>query len=138
MKRIPVVFPIERLRNRASNAGLSNSGRPMEAKDLALCGAAQFRHSDELQNALLHILHPVVILVQDDTRLRKVDRLCARASPWQRGEPIEVASGHVEFCAVCVQIGKLIQLVVDDFLRVSRHLQGRKFLLLLYLTNLMC
>ena len=40
------------------------TGGPDEAQDLALGGASQAADGDELQDALLYVLQPVVVLVQ--------------------------------------------------------------------------
>mgnify|MGYP001806948178 CR=1 FL=1 len=57
--------PVERVRDGPADAGLAHSGRPHQAQDLALGAAAQVRHRDELQDAVLDVLQPVVVVVQD-------------------------------------------------------------------------
>jgi hypothetical protein len=57
-----VKLPVERSGNTLADARLAHPGRPYETYDAALHGALELSHCDELENSVLDILHPVVVL----------------------------------------------------------------------------
>ena len=57
--------------------GLADAGRPDEAEDRAGDVALQDAHREELEDALLDVLQPVVVLVED-ARGRAGCRSCPR------------------------------------------------------------
>ena len=92
---IPIIFSVESLGDRASDARLAHPRRTVEAENLPLCGAPEFGDGDELEHALLHIVHAVVVLVESLSSLRQMEALDGRLPPGERREPVEVVARHV-------------------------------------------
>lgn len=59
-----VVLAIEGAGDGAAHRGLADTGRPHQAKDVALRAATQPPHSYELEHTLFHIIQSIVVLVQ--------------------------------------------------------------------------
>ena len=88
-----------RARDRLPERSLAHAGRPDEAENRPLHSGLQLLHRQIVENALLHLLEVVVILIEDFLRFRDVDLLFAGAGslvPRQRGHPFEIRSrNHV-------------------------------------------
>ena len=67
-------------RDALAERGLADARRPDEAKDRALALRIELAHRKIFENAPLHLLEPVMILVEDAARLGNIDALRARAS----------------------------------------------------------
>ena len=69
----------ERARDRAAERGLADAGRADEAEDRALHVVLELAHREVLEDALLHLLEAVVILVEDRRALRAMSSLSSVA-----------------------------------------------------------
>ena len=76
-----------------------DGGRAHQAQDLALRRAAQLGHGDELQDALLDVLHAVVRGVERLLRLLQVVALLVVQPEGDGGQPVQVRASHVELRA---------------------------------------
>ena len=92
--RKPEELPIERASDRLANRGLANTGRTDETQNLALHGTAQLAHSQKLQNPILHVLQPVMILVERLPGALDIDLVLGRNVPGQARQPIKVGLDH--------------------------------------------
>ena len=63
--REPEELPVQRARDGLADRGLAHAGRAGEADDLALHRPAELAHGKELEDAVLDVLQPVVVLVED-------------------------------------------------------------------------
>ena len=60
----PVVLALQGAGNAATHTGLTHPGGPNQAQDLAMSAAPQPPHSYELQDPVLHVLKPIMVLIQ--------------------------------------------------------------------------
>src|SRR6266481_2457730 len=86
--------PIHRACDRLAQRSLADAGGPDEAEDRRLALRRQFSHRQIFDDPALDLLQTVMILVQDAARLRDVDGLFRRQTPWQLDQPIEIAAYH--------------------------------------------
>ena len=73
---------------------LPTPGRSDEAQDRAAPLRVELAHREELEDALLDLVEPVVILVEDTTRVRDVDRFLVELRPRQLDHPVEPGPQH--------------------------------------------
>ena len=83
---------VERAGDRAAQRGLAHAGRADEAEDRGARVRLQLAHGEELEDAVLHRLDVVVVLVEPLARGLQVERVLAEPRPGQRGEPLEVGA----------------------------------------------
>ena len=93
--------------NGAAHAGLSHAGRPHQDDDGALAVLLQLSHRQILQDALFHIVQPVVVLLQDGTGLLQIVVLSSRhffgtvrslgAGPRKAGDGLQIVAHHIVF-----------------------------------------
>ncbi len=76
----------------APERGLADAGRADEAEDGALDLGVELADREELEHALLDLLEPVVILVEDALGAHDVELLLAALVPRHGDEPVEVGS----------------------------------------------
>src|SRR5690606_38549950 len=85
----------------AAQARLAHAGRTHEAEDgAAHLVAGQLAHGQELQDALLHLLQAIVILVEHLLSLDDADLAVALLGPGQVEQPVEVGANHAGLGAV--------------------------------------
>src|SRR5206468_12693156 len=65
----------ERARDRAAERGLAGAGRSDEAQDRALQVSLEREHRDVLDDAVLHLVEAVVVLIEDLARLVGVEAI---------------------------------------------------------------
>ena len=63
--REPEELPVQRMRNRLADRGLADARRADKTDDLAFDGTAELTDSEELEDAVLDVLQPIVVLVED-------------------------------------------------------------------------
>src|SRR2546426_10132512 len=73
----PFKFASHRPRDRTSQTGLANSGRPDETKDRALRVGAKLDDRKEFQDPLLNVFKPVMIFIQHSSRFVKIEFVLA-------------------------------------------------------------
>mmetsp|Transcript_21602 Transcript_21602/g.54383 ORF Transcript_21602/g.54383 Transcript_21602/m.54383 type:complete len:276 (-) Transcript_21602:598-1425(-) len=133
--REAIVLAVEGLGNGAPNGRLPHAGWAHEAQDLPLRGAPQPAHGDKLQDALLHVLQPIVVLVQHGLRMRDVQLLRAVAPPRHGREPLEVVARDVELAGGGLQAAQLGQLLVHHLAVLLRGVWPELLKLLLELAH---
>mmetsp|Transcript_10990 Transcript_10990/g.44545 ORF Transcript_10990/g.44545 Transcript_10990/m.44545 type:complete len:398 (-) Transcript_10990:243-1436(-) len=131
--RKPREVAAERFGDRRADRGLADARRADEAEDLALDGPNEGADGDELQDAVLDVVHAVVLGVQDVHRLGDVEGLGLVAAPRDRREPVEVRPRHVELGRVLLKRLQLGELFLDRALRFLRDDATLRMLVLLFL-----
>ena len=101
--------------------GLSHPGRTNEAEDRPLQVVLQFADGEVLEDALLHVLEIVVVLVEDRPRPGDLDLVLGRLRPGDRDEPVQVGAGDGVFRRAGRHLGQPFQLAVGDLLRLLGH-----------------
>src|SRR5207244_11370616 len=89
-ERDSVELAAERPRDRAPERRLSDAWRAHEAEDGILARRADLLHREVLEDALLDLLEPLVVLVEDPPRALDVDVVRRLLLPGHRPEPVEV------------------------------------------------
>ncbi len=106
-ERHPDELAVERARDRLADRGLARAGRPDQREDRA--GAlvlldpallAQLADREVLDDAVLDVLQPVVVGVEDLTRVLRVEALLRRLAPRHGEEPVEVRADHLRLGAL--------------------------------------
>ena len=107
----------ERARDRAAERRLAGAGRADEAEDRALQVALEREHRDVLEDAVLHLLEVVVVLVEDALRLGDVEAVLADRRPRQVDHPLEVGADHAV-------LGRRRRCVAEPIELATRLLEG--------------
>ena len=84
------VFSAHGLGNALAQRGLADARRTVEAEDGGLQVATEAEHGHVLQDALLHLLHAVVVAVEDALRTLQVKAVLGIYAPRQRDERLQV------------------------------------------------
>ena len=79
----------KRAGDRAAERSLANARRSDKTKDLSIETADQRQHGDEVEDAILHFLETVVILVEDSSRVRDIEHLVRALVPRNRNDPVD-------------------------------------------------
>mmetsp|Transcript_34176 Transcript_34176/g.106089 ORF Transcript_34176/g.106089 Transcript_34176/m.106089 type:complete len:229 (-) Transcript_34176:10-696(-) len=108
-----VELPVQRARDALAHGSLADSRGPHQAHDLALRGLLEEADRDVLQDPLLHVLQPVVVLVQDVLGLLDVLVLLSAVPPGQHSEPLQVGATDVELRGGGLDGPELLELVLD-------------------------
>ena len=90
--REAVELAVEGARHALPNAGLANAWRADEADDTPLHATCEFADADKLENALLDILEPVVVVFEDLFCFGELVGLLTLQSPGDNREPVEVVA----------------------------------------------
>ena len=93
-ERDAMELPAERAGNRPAERRLAHAWRTHEAEDRILAGGADLLHREVLQDPLLDLLEPFVILVENRARRTDVDIIGRRLLPRHRHEPVDVRPRH--------------------------------------------
>ena len=84
-------------RDGAAERRLAHAGRPDEAQDRALEDGLQLQHGQVIEDALLHLLQIVVVLVQNLGGALDVDLGAARRRSRAGGHPLQIGAGDAVF-----------------------------------------
>ena len=76
--------------------------------------APKLAHSDELEDAVLHVLQPIVIFVEHLGRMRNAVVLLRMLAPRDLREPLEVVACHVGFAGSGLEGRELGKLLIED------------------------
>ena len=125
---------VHRAGDRLGERGLADSGRSGEGEDGRLRLLDQRAHGEELEDALLDLLEPVVVLVEDLLGALEVAALARLLVPGHRDQPVEVVARDRRFGRHRRHRFQALELLDRLFLDVLRHL--RLFDLLLQLVDL--
>ncbi len=113
-----VELAVEAARDGLADGGLAHSGRTDQADDRA--GKAAFEQSrrDELEDARLHVVEPVVVFVQHLAGALERRVVAAFGSPGQHRQPVEVVAGDGELWRGGLEHAQLFQFLVDALFRL--------------------
>jgi hypothetical protein len=98
--------------DRAPERGLADARRPDEAQDRALRLGRELAHREVLEDAVLHLLEVVVVVVEDPARLAQLELVLGLGGPRQVGDPLEVGADHVPVRRVLGQGGEPLELAL--------------------------
>ena len=99
---------------------LPTPGGPDEADDRALAVLLELAHGQVLDDALLHVLQAVVVLVEDGHAPSSMSIDSARVVvPGQGDDGLQVVAGDGELRGVGVHEGELLQLLLDLLLHLA-------------------
>ncbi len=104
----------ERAGDRAAERGFSDARRPDETEDRPLERAHPPEHGDEIEDAILHLLETVMVLLQHNTRVRDVDGVIGALRPRQRHQPIEIVARDGRFGRERRRAPQLAQLAIGS------------------------
>ena len=85
-------LPPQRVGDALAQRGLAHAGRADEAKERSLQILLQLEDRDEVQQPLLHLLQPVMLLVEDALGGLDVDGVLGRFAPGQSKNPVEIGA----------------------------------------------
>jgi hypothetical protein len=85
-------LPSHRACDRTAERRLAHAGRPNETEDRSVEALHQREHADVVEHALLHVLEPVVVLVEHASRVRHVEHVVGALLPRERGDPVQVGA----------------------------------------------
>src|SRR5262245_21030890 len=87
----------ERSRDRAAQRSLTNARRPDETQNGSIHAANEREHRDEVEDAVLHFLETVVILLEHTARVLEIVHLFASLRPRQCEHPLDEVPRHGRF-----------------------------------------
>ena len=108
---------------------LPTPGRTDQAQDRALHLLDQRLHREVLEDALLRLLEPVVVLVEHALRVDDVAVLLLVVLPGQRDDPVDVVAHDGRLGAHRRHHLELVDLLLGPLARLLRHLLGLERLL---------
>ena len=122
-ERQPDELAVHRARDRLGERRLADSGRSGEGQDRGLGLLDERAHGQELEDAFLDLLEPVVILVQDLFGALQVAALARLLVPRHRDQPVEVVARDGRFGRHRRHRLEALQLLDGLFLDVLGHLR---------------
>ena len=111
-------------RNRPAQAGFAHARRSHEAQDRSLHVRLQLQHAQVIQNAVLHLLQLVVVLVQNLLRFANVDLRARTLGPGQHRKPLDVVARQRVVGRHRRHARQPRQLLQRLLLHVLRHARG--------------
>ena len=117
----PGEFALHGARDALAQRGLAHARRTDEAEDGRMAGRIQFAHGEILDDPLLDLVEPAVILVQHLARLGDIDRLALARPPGQLRQPLDIAAQHGIFGRVLGHPPQALQLLQCRRLDLGRH-----------------
>src|SRR6266851_3312413 len=91
-QRDPHELASDRSRHRLAKRGLADAGRSHQAQDRPLELADQGLHREILKDALLDLLEPVMVLLEDALGFLNVELVLGVLEPRQRQKPVEIVA----------------------------------------------
>jgi hypothetical protein len=96
-QRDAVKLPAQRASDRLSKRGLADARRTHEAEDRILAGLPDLLDGKVLEDPVLDLLEPLMILVEDRPRRGDIDIVRGLLLPRHRHEPVDVGPRHRVF-----------------------------------------
>src|SRR5262249_50841275 len=112
-ERQPDELAVERAGDRAAERRLADARRADEAEDWSLQALLERVNGEELENALLHALDVVVVLVEDAPGAVDVLRVLRDDAPRQARHPVEVGADDRRLGGVGVAPLEALDLLLD-------------------------
>ena len=103
--------------------GLAYAGRADEAQDRALARRIELAHREILEDAPLDLVEPVVVFIEDASRLGDVDGRLALGRPGQIDQPVEIGADHRIFARAFLHPLQALQLLARLLLDFLGHLR---------------
>ena len=107
------VFALEGPGDGASERGLAHTRRAVEAEDGRLHVVLQLEHGQLFQDAFLHLLHPIVVLVEHLLGIHQVVVVAGIGVPGQGEHRVEVGELHAVVSNLRIHPLQLLQLLVE-------------------------
>ena len=120
----PRALAVHSPRHGHGHGGLAHAGRPHQAQDLPLGVRIQLPHGDELQHPFLHLVQPVVLLVQYFPRLRHVRPLTGGLVPRQLQAHVQIVPYHRRLGAAEGLLGQPLHLFCQLFMYLVRQVRS--------------
>ena len=118
------ILAVHRIGDTAAERSLAHTRRTVEAEDGgAGCIVTEIAHGNVFQDALLDLLHPVVVLFQNLLSTREVVVAFCALVPRQLHEGLEIGELYLIVGALRVHAFQLVELVAERGLDVLRPLQ---------------
>ena len=114
---------LERARDAPAEGCLARSRRPDQAEYRPARAIRELADRDELEDALLRLLHPVMVLVEGGAGLRDVPAVLAFHGPGKVGEPLAIDAQDTRLWRKGLELGQAGKLAP----RLGQHLLGRPF-----------
>jgi hypothetical protein len=103
---------------------LPTPGRSDEAEDRPLHVRLELEHAQVVEDAILHLLQAVVVVVEDFLRLVQIDLGARTARPGQRSQPLDVVAHQRGIGGHGRHAREPVQLLESLFLDVVGHSGG--------------
>ncbi len=100
---------------------LPTPGGAGEAEDRAALVGLQPAHGEEVEDALLHRVEPVMVAVEDGARTLEIEGVIGADRPRQRGEPLEGGAQHAGLASLGRQTTQTVQQSQRLLVGVRRH-----------------
>src|SRR6266545_3858933 len=113
---------VHRARDRLRERGLADAGGADEAEDRAADLLDELLDREVLEDALLRLAEPVVILVEDPLRLGDVELVVRVLVPGEREDPVDVVADHRGLGAHRAHHLELLELLLGLEGGLLRHL----------------
>ena len=117
-QRYAHVFALQGVGYRLAQRRLTHTRRTVQAEDGRLQVTTQREHGDVLQDALLHLLHAVVVAVQYLLRTAQVQVVLRIFAPGQSHQRLQVGQLHVVVGRVRVHLVQFLYLLIEELLDV--------------------
>ena len=108
---------------------LAHSRRTVEAEDGCLVRFAVAQGGQVFQDAFLHLLHTIMVAVQDALGIANVQVVVGMDAPGQADNGLQVVQLHVIVRHLRIDAFELLQLAAEDGLHLFREYQPGGFLL---------
>ena len=109
--------------DRVRNARFAHARRSDQAEDLPLDVIVQLAHRQNFQDALLDLLHTVMLLIQHLARVRLVQIILGRGVPRQGQAGVQIIADHAAFGGAALHTRQTVALFQQFFGSVRLQLQ---------------
>ena len=123
------ILAVQRTGNALSQRCLAHSRRTVEADNRTLQVAAQLQHGHVFENALLNLLHAVVVLVQDALGFLEVEVVLRVFAPGEGDKRLEISQLDIIVGRLRIQLVQFVQLSVESLVHFLAPLLVLGFLL---------
>ena len=115
-------FAIHRPGDRLAKGCLANAWRSDKTEDRSLTLRGELADRQIFDDALLDLVQPIMVFIEDATRFRDIDRCLLRQGPGELDQPIEIGSGHAVLGGGFRHPFQPPQLLARRLLDLGRHL----------------
>ena len=119
-QRNSYILTLQGIGYRLAQRCLSNSRRTIQTQDGRLQVTTQRQYGDILQDALLHLLHTIVVAVQNLLGTLQVEVVLRIFTPRQPHQRLQIGQLNVEVGRVLVHLIQLLQFLIEVLLYLLR------------------